>query len=355
MVDSAFTQAKTPLWIYDIDSARWTESCNEPAETESSAPANRKGHSAVVYHSSMYIYGGYFGIKGISQEFWEFHFDTGKWLCVCSPCHSSGPGARHGHSAVVYRTAMYLFGGLVGLTEQRDLWRWDFGSSSWSSIRTSQGPPPVVGHASIVCKDSMLIFGGGISNSSPNDDLWKYHFITQTWKKLSSTTKGNFSPKMYHCILGIGADFQTTSDFTDTFPSHCKSEQKGHPQLVPMLRHSGFCSFFRPQPTERSNVIEMKTFSLPLEPAEFPAFQTTSEAGLGPNRDCLSKDKSLHLLACSGEASAAAQAVGEERPDCGCVATEGGISRTNTLLLIGGKPLSSFSEISFRQMEFDCL
>ncbi|XP_068051546.1 uncharacterized protein [Anomalospiza imberbis] len=358
MVDSAFTQAKTPLWIYDIDSARWTESCNEPAETESSAPANRKGHSAVVYHSSMYIYGGYFGIKGISQEFWEFHFGTRKWLCVSSPCHSSGPGARHGHSAVVYRTAMYLFGGLMGLTEQRDLWRWDFGSSSWSSLRTSQGPPPVVGHASIVCKDSMLIFGGGISNSSPNDDLWKYNFHTQTWKKLSSTTKGNFSPKMYHCILGIGADFQTTSDFTDTFPRHCKSEQKDHAQLVPIPRHSGFCSFFRPQPIERSNAIEMKTFSLPLEPAEFPASQTTSEAGLGPkiDRSCLSKDKSLHLLACSGEAFAAAQAVGEEeRPSCGCVAMGGEISSTNTLLLIGGKPLSSFSEISFRQMEFDCL
>lgn len=216
----------------------------------------------------------------------------------------------------------------------------------------------MVGHASIVCKDSMLIFGGGISNSSPYDDLWKYHFHTQTWKKLSSTTKGNFSPKMYHCILGIGVDFQTTSDFTDAFPSHCKSVQKDQPQLVPILRHSGFCSFFCPQPTERSNAIEMKTFSLPLEPAAFPASQTTSETGLGPKRDrsCLSKDKSLPLLACSGEAFAAAQAVDkEERPDWGCVATGGGISRTNTLLLIGGKPLSSFSGISFRQMEFDCL
>ncbi|XP_048165961.1 leucine-zipper-like transcriptional regulator 1 homolog isoform X3 [Corvus hawaiiensis] len=346
------------FWRYHTDSARWTESCNEPAETESSAPANRKGHSAVVYHSSMYIYGGYFGIKGISQEFWAFHFDTRKWLCVSSPSHSSSPGARHGHSAVVYHTAMYLFGGLMGLTEQRDLWRWDFGSSSWSSIRTSQGPPPVVGHASIVCKDSMLVFGGGISNSSPNDDLWKYHFNTQTWKKLTCTTKGNFSPKMYHCILGIGADFQTTSGFTDTFPSPWMREQKDHPQMVPILRHSGFCSYFRPQPTERSNAIEMKTFSLPLEPAELSAFQSTSEAGLGPNRDrsSLSKDKSLHLSLCSGEAFAAAEAVGEEEgTDCRCTAAGGEISSTNTLLLIGGKPLSSFSEISFRQMEFDCL
>ncbi|NXC18741.1 AFK kinase, partial [Corythaeola cristata] len=146
------------------------------------APTNRKGHSAVVYHSSMYIYGGYFGIRGISQEFWTFHFDTRKWLCVSTPSHSTGPGPRHGHSAVVYHTGMYLFGGLMGLSEQKDLWKWDFLSSSWSNIRTSQGPPPVVGHASIVFKDSMLIFGGGISNSSPNDDLWKYHFDTQAWK-----------------------------------------------------------------------------------------------------------------------------------------------------------------------------
>ncbi|PKK28815.1 actin-fragmin kinase-like [Columba livia] len=136
MVDSAFTQAKIPLWIYDTDSARWTECRTVPAETESSAPANRKGHSAVVYQSSMYIYGGYFGIRGISQEFWTFHFDTRRWECVSSPSRSPGPGPRHGHSAVVYRTGMYLFGGLMGLSEQKDFWRWDFVSSSWSSLRT---------------------------------------------------------------------------------------------------------------------------------------------------------------------------------------------------------------------------
>ncbi|KAJ7407853.1 leucine-zipper-like transcriptional regulator 1 [Willisornis vidua] len=307
---------------------------------KSLAPANRKGHSAVVYHSSMYIYGGYFGIKGISQEFWTFHF-------------------------VVYRTGMYLFGGLLGLSEQKDLWKWDFVSSSWSNIRTSQGPPPVVGHASIVCKDSMLIFGGGISNSSPNDDLWKYHFHMQTWKKLTSTAKVNFPPKTYHCILGIGVDFQTTSDSANTLLSHWKNEQD-HRQQVPIPRNTRFSNYFRQRPTDRalsseeSNAIEMKTFSLPLEPAGSRAFQTTSEAELDPKRDTslLPKDKSLPLFASSErETFAAAQIVGEEEGrDCGCVTTGDELSSsTNTLLLIGGKPLSSFAEISFRQMEFDSL
>lgn len=212
----------------------------------------------------------------------------------------------------------------------------------------------------------MLIFGGGISNSCPNDDLWKYHFHTQTWKKLSSTTKANFSPKMYHCILGIGVDFQTTSDFTNMFPSHWKSKQKDHHQLVTIPKHTRFCSYFRQQPAyrafsnEESNAIEMKTFSLPLEPGGFCAFQTTLEAELDPNRatGILSKDESLRLLVSSEkETFAAAQIVGEEKEtDCQhATAADEVSSDTNVLLLIGGKPLSSFSEISFWQMEFDGL
>lgn len=62
--------------------------------------------------------------------------DTRKWLCVSTPPHNSGPGPRHGHSAVVYQTGMYLFGGLMGLSEQKDFWKWDFINSSWYNIRT---------------------------------------------------------------------------------------------------------------------------------------------------------------------------------------------------------------------------
>ncbi|XP_032301605.1 leucine-zipper-like transcriptional regulator 1 homolog isoform X1 [Coturnix japonica] len=355
MVDSAFTQAKTPLWMYDTDSAGWTEGRHVPAEMESLAPTNRKGHSAVVHHASMYIYGGYVGIRGISQEFWTFHFDTRTWLYVSTPPHSTGPGPRHGHSAVVYRAAMYLFGGLVGLNEQKDLWKWDFGNSSWHNIRTSQGPPPAVGHASVVFKDSMLVLGGGISNSSPNEDLWKYHFHTQTWKKLSGITKASFSPKTYHCMLGIGAGFQTTSDFTNTIPSPWKN--KKHHQ------HSHFCSYFRQQLAYRafsnqdSGAIEMKTFSFPLEPVGFCAFQTTSDVEQDPKRATrvLVKDGSAPLFISSEKETFAATAlVEQEGTSCQPAAAGDEVSSdANVLLVIGGKPLSSFSEISFWQMGFD--
>lgn len=211
----------------------------------------------------------------------------------------------------------------------------------------------------------MLVFGGGISNSSPNEDLWKYHFHTQTWKKLSGLTKANFSPKMYHCMLGIGVGFQTTSDFTNTFPSHCKS-RKGHHQLVTIPKHSRFCSYFRQQPAYRafsnedSGAIEMKTFSFPLEPVGFCAFQTTPEVELDPNRatSILTKDGSAPLFLSSEKETFAAAAVVEQEEGTNCQHAAAGAevsSDANVLLLIGGKPLSSFSEISFWQMGFDSL
>jgi len=45
-----------------------------------------------------------------------------------------GPGPRHGHSAVTHQDCMYLFGGLQGLREQKDLWSWNFASQTWSHI-----------------------------------------------------------------------------------------------------------------------------------------------------------------------------------------------------------------------------
>lgn len=171
---------------------------------------------------------------------------------------------------------------------------------------------------------------------------------------------------MYHCILGIGADFQTTSDFTDPFPSHWRRQQQGHQQPVAIPTHTRLCSLFRQQPahrascSEESDAMEMKTFSSPLEPRGFCAFQTTSEAELCPNRatGLLSKDKSLRLFVSSEkETSDAAQTVGgEEGTDCQhAAAVDEVCSGTNVLLLLGGKPLSSFSEISFWQTAFESL
>ncbi len=39
-----------------------------------------------------------------------------------------GPGARHGHSAIVHDQAMWVFGGMCDLQARNDFWKWSFGN-----------------------------------------------------------------------------------------------------------------------------------------------------------------------------------------------------------------------------------
>ncbi|XP_074823172.1 putative protein tag-53 isoform X2 [Natator depressus] len=310
MVDSAFTQVKIPLWMYDIDSARWTECRHTAVETESIAPANRKGHSAVVYNSSMYIYGGYFDIKGISQEFWALRFDTGEWSQVSPQSCDTGPGPRHGHSAVVYGTGMYLFGGLMGLSEQRDLWKWDFTSCKWSTIRTR-----------------------------------------------------------YHRILGIGVGFQLTPGFSRASPINHWCPKGKEPQKSPAVskQRAHFHSYFRQQHVHQpfsndgGTEIEMKTFSQPLEPLGFCSFQTSSDAELCADKaqSIFSKNEHLSHRSSSKEQALTVAEVTKNRRGTDCWPERPtSVAVTNhpdMLLLIGGKPLSSLREISLWQMELNSI
>lgn len=94
-------------------------------------PKGRRGHTALVYKGSMLIYGGYQDLRGSSNELWSFHFETESWhlLSPLRPNDSTlRPSGRHKHSAVFHDGAMWIFGGMMDLQEKSDLWRWDAGN-----------------------------------------------------------------------------------------------------------------------------------------------------------------------------------------------------------------------------------
>ncbi|KAG8432130.1 hypothetical protein GDO86_016675 [Hymenochirus boettgeri] len=134
LIDLAANQEQTPLWMYVIDTRMWYQ--GRSGKNKGKRPTNRKGHSAVSYQGSMYIYGGYFDITGAVDEFWTFGFDTKTWSPVIPRTRRLGPGPRHGHTAVTHNGAMYLFGGFKHMEEQNDLWRFDFRRHNWSNVKT---------------------------------------------------------------------------------------------------------------------------------------------------------------------------------------------------------------------------
>ncbi|XP_050448440.1 uncharacterized protein LOC126849978 isoform X1 [Cataglyphis hispanica] len=170
---------ETPLWVYNVKTNAWRK---VRAQRGCAVPRGRRGHTALVHRGQMLIYGGYQDLRGSSSELWAFHFETESWHLLSSS--ESGPAARHKHSAVLHGDAMYIYGGMTDLQERNDCWRWDVNSASWSMLKNKPGPGPLHGHAACRLPSCMLIFGGESGGLATNE-LWRFHFGTETWEKLS--------------------------------------------------------------------------------------------------------------------------------------------------------------------------
>ncbi|XP_063790063.1 ras guanine nucleotide exchange factor F-like isoform X2 [Pseudophryne corroboree] len=328
MVDFGANRQDTPLWMYGIETRKWYEF--KPLEGQT-RPTNRKGHSAVVYQSGMFIYGGYFDIEGAVEEFWVFYFDTQKWSALSPRTRGLGPGPRYGHSSVTYNAAMYLFGGLKNMAEQNDFWRFDFRRHNWSNIKTSSTPPRMVGHASVIHQGCLWIVGGGLPSRSPTNNLWKYHFTSRSWKKFSKGMEIVDCAKMYHCVIAMGCKSRIQSTFpggsvdTPETDVHYSLQTWGANKVASITD---------------SEIIEMKTFKeRPVSPV---LCSCSSKAQMD---EC-------HLLA-SYENESFTYHGEETEADYQQTALE---CRTqaesqDVLLVIGGKPLAKHCKISMCQIK----
>lgn len=161
-------------------------------------PTNRRGHSAVIYGDSMFIFGGFEDFRGSSAQLWEYNLVCERWelrnLSSTSACH---PEPRHGHSAVVYGDSMLVYGGLSNLKSLNDLWRWSWRDKRWFKVRTKgKSPGYIHGHSAILAFDSMFVFGGE-RNGRMTRAVWRLNLANMVWHKIRP--KGpQPSPTIWH-------------------------------------------------------------------------------------------------------------------------------------------------------------
>lgn len=149
-------------------------------------PTNRRGHSAVIFGNSMYIFGGFEDFRGSSGQLWEYQFSGRRWLLRnLSSTSSCQPEPRHSHSAVVYGDSMFIYGGLSDLKSLGDLWRWSWPDKRWYKERTrGNSPGQLHGHAAIQAFGSMFVFGGERADGRSTRGLWRLNFSNMTWQKI---------------------------------------------------------------------------------------------------------------------------------------------------------------------------
>merc|ERR550517_1422272 len=170
---------ETPLWFYHLQTGVWEKFTTPKGAV---TPRGRRGHTAVVFQDSMYIYGGYQDLKGSTAELWAFHFPSATWHLVSQGGAVDCP-PRHRHSAVLHDSAMWVFGGMNDLQERSDFWKFDFVSRSWRPVKSKPGPGCLHSHTAVKFLNVMILFGGEQEGQTLND-LWRFHFATEFWEKL---------------------------------------------------------------------------------------------------------------------------------------------------------------------------
>eukprot|EP01057_Protomagalhaensia_wolfi_P000855 Protomagalhaensia_wolfi_Nauph_80__854@NODE_1494_length_1503_cov_7_485656_g1158_i0_p1_GENE_NODE_1494_length_1503_cov_7_485656_g1158_i0NODE_1494_length_1503_cov_7_485656_g1158_i0_p1_ORF_typecomplete_len429_score74_49Kelch_4/PF13418_6/4_9e08Kelch_4/PF13418_6/7_6e08Kelch_4/PF13418_6/2_1e06Kelch_4/PF13418_6/0_0074Kelch_4/PF13418_6/27Kelch_3/PF13415_6/3_1e11Kelch_3/PF13415_6/9_3e06Kelch_3/PF13415_6/0_00016Kelch_3/PF13415_6/0_08Kelch_3/PF13415_6/6_2e03Kelch_6/PF13964_6/2_6e06Kelch_6/PF13964_6/3_4e07Kel len=229
------TSCFNDLWSYSMSDHSWTHLSGPIFDTatgavqyppsESPLPPPRHWHSANFYKGSMYVVGGWSHYGDVFGEVWRFDTTTLNWECLCaaaknrgsisvasgepdsqsataappSPVSQQRPDTlgemfalegRSCHQSVIWRGALYVYGGVVNhnFVASDELWKFDLYSKEWFFVPTTgAGPGKRVSPASTLCGDAWILHGGLTSYPGaaavPVSDVFHFDFVTSHWTR----------------------------------------------------------------------------------------------------------------------------------------------------------------------------
>lgn len=159
--------------------ARWEE-----VEQLGNSPPTCCNFPVAVVDDSMFVFSGQSGAK-IANKLYEFRFRERRWSRIRTE-HlvqaSAPPQRRYGHTMVAYRRSLYVYGGAADGILDNAVHCFDVDSRTWSVIRPAEGsevPCGRVFHSAAVWSSRMYVFGGTIDSlSSRSGDLFRFSFST---------------------------------------------------------------------------------------------------------------------------------------------------------------------------------
>jgi len=170
------------LYLLNLNNREWTRVV-APNAQGGPGPVGRYGHSLSILGSNLFVFGGQLD-DDFFDELWRFDLnglkETPTWQLVRSS--TGGPPRRTGHSAVVYKDRLYIFGGTDGNYHYNDTWCFDWATQSWSELKcVGYIPAPREGHAACMVDDIMYIFGGRGVDGNDLGDLASFKISSYRW------------------------------------------------------------------------------------------------------------------------------------------------------------------------------
>lgn len=120
------------------------------------------------------------------DSLWALDLNTKVWNEVKTKGKSPGPRTKH--VGIVYRNALYIFGGEGrGGPADMSMYRLDLSTHQWTQLKSKGGAKPCrrSEFSGFVYKDQLFVYGGESSDGTCLGDLWSFSFESQKWKLIS--------------------------------------------------------------------------------------------------------------------------------------------------------------------------
>ena len=119
--------------------------------------------------------------------FFSHRFDGETLLWTKIDALGTQPEPRCGHSAVVWRDCMFIFGGRDGRSHFGDLYCFQFRETLWQKVETTGAlVKRRYRHSSVVHGNYMYIFGGetGGEGGSEYGDFFEFDISSKFWREI---------------------------------------------------------------------------------------------------------------------------------------------------------------------------
>lgn len=146
-----------------------------------SAPSPRDRHVATVYDNKLHIFGGFDGMSRVC-DLHSYDLERNEWRQLFAQS-GTPPTPRHSHAAVVYKSSMFIFGGYDG-SYRNDFHEYNFVNNSWSILVTKGEVPRARYRGTCVVSGNQMILHGGHDGNRHLSDTHLFDFTTNTWSLL---------------------------------------------------------------------------------------------------------------------------------------------------------------------------
>ncbi|DBA73560.1 TPA: hypothetical protein ACH3X2_009802 [Trebouxia sp. C0005] len=173
-------------------------------------PPSRMGHTAVLYDSTLVVFGGRISPAQPLNDVWALDVPSCTWHCI--HCKGIAPSARFRHTAVAFGSrlqdgVMIVHGGYDGKQTFSDTWKLSTADWTWQQMATRGSVPGAChSHAAAVVRQRMFISGGTQDYQHTFSGLHAMDLVTGTWQAVKPQGGGPSSTSCFsHSMTAVGA------------------------------------------------------------------------------------------------------------------------------------------------------